>query len=199
MEEKFFDLKKEKQDRIFNAAMEIFAVNGYDNGSTQEIVKKAGISKGLLFHYFETKKELYYFLYDYCFRVLQLEVRSSSPATGEDYFDLVYRLVDIETTIMGHYPYMIAFLEKGAEVKDPELDKMQDMYADYRKLLSDYLEKADIENLRPEVDLIALKRLVHVAICEVRRRLGEKGMLEPIAYKAGISRYLDMLVKLSRK
>ena len=50
MDDKFFDLKKEKQDRILNGALKIFALNGYKNGSTDVIVKEAGISKGLLFH-----------------------------------------------------------------------------------------------------------------------------------------------------
>jgi len=44
MNEKFFDLKKEKQDRMINAALKVFAMNGYEHASTDEIVKEAGIS-----------------------------------------------------------------------------------------------------------------------------------------------------------
>ena len=55
MNDKFFDLKKEKQDRMINAGLHIFAMNGYRHASTDEIVKEANISKGLLFHYFESK------------------------------------------------------------------------------------------------------------------------------------------------
>ena len=53
MNDKFFDLKKDKQDRIINAALQVFALNGYRHASTDDIVKLASISKGLLFHYFE--------------------------------------------------------------------------------------------------------------------------------------------------
>ena len=52
MNNKFFDLKKEKQDRIINAALSVFAKNGYAHASTDEIVREASISNGLLFHYF---------------------------------------------------------------------------------------------------------------------------------------------------
>ena len=52
MNSKFFDIKKEKQDRIINAALKIFAMQGYRHGSTDDIVKEAAISKGLLFHYY---------------------------------------------------------------------------------------------------------------------------------------------------
>ena len=48
MNEKFFDLKKEKQDRMINAALKVFASNGYKHASTDDIVTEAGISKGLL-------------------------------------------------------------------------------------------------------------------------------------------------------
>ncbi len=45
MNEKFFDLKKEKQDRMVNAALKVFAIHGYGHASTDDIVKEAGISK----------------------------------------------------------------------------------------------------------------------------------------------------------
>ena len=54
MNGKFFDLNKEKQDRMINAALKVFAINGYRHASTDEIVREAGISKGLLFHYTPT-------------------------------------------------------------------------------------------------------------------------------------------------
>lgn len=39
-------------------AMELFAVSGYHNTSIASIAKSAGISKGLLYNYFESKEEL---------------------------------------------------------------------------------------------------------------------------------------------
>lgn len=58
---KFLNLNPEKQDRILNAALKEFAQKGYQNASTNEIVKEAGISKGLLFHYFNNKRICTYF------------------------------------------------------------------------------------------------------------------------------------------
>lgn len=52
MNDKFFDLKQEKQDRMINASLKIFSRGGYRHASTDEIVKEAGISKGLLFPLF---------------------------------------------------------------------------------------------------------------------------------------------------
>ena len=63
MNEKFFTLSPEKQARITNAALEVFARNDYKHASTDDIAAKAGISKGLLFYYFRNKQSLYLYLY----------------------------------------------------------------------------------------------------------------------------------------
>ena len=85
MNDKFFDLKSEKQDRMINASLKIFAINGYKHASTDDIVKEAGISKGLLFHYFINKMGLYSFLIDYSVKYMSFEF---SRTIGEetDYF-----------------------------------------------------------------------------------------------------------------
>ena len=86
MNEKFFDLKKEKQDRMINAALKIFGLNGYEHASTDEIVREAGISKGLLFHYFISKLGLYTFVYDYSVRYMILELGTGVAAEETDLF-----------------------------------------------------------------------------------------------------------------
>lgn len=66
MNEKFYELPAEKQQRIINAGLEVFGAYDYPQASTDDIAAKAGISKGLLFYYFKNKKEFYLFLFDYC-------------------------------------------------------------------------------------------------------------------------------------
>lgn len=61
----FQNLDNIKQSRILNAALQEFAENGYEQASTNQIVKNAGIGKGILFYYFKTKKDLYQYLIDH--------------------------------------------------------------------------------------------------------------------------------------
>lgn len=111
MNDKFFDLKKEKQDRMINAGLEVFAQNGYHHASTDEIVARARISKGLLFHYFGSKAGYYSFLYDYITRYALLELNGGlSDAAGMDYFDLQEQLLKIESDLLAQYPYLYLFL-----------------------------------------------------------------------------------------
>ena len=87
MNPKFFDIKKEKQDRIINAALKVIALRGFSHASTDEIVKEAGISKGLLFHYFENKQGLLDYLYGYSTRYALMELKGQLRETSPDFFE----------------------------------------------------------------------------------------------------------------
>ena len=111
MNEKFYDLKKEKQDRMINAGLRIFALNGYHHASTDEIVKEAKISKGLLFHYFGSKAGYYGFLYSYVSRYVILELRSAIREPGIDFWELQSQILETESRLMEQYPAVFLFFE----------------------------------------------------------------------------------------
>lgn len=56
--EQFDDIRKQKKELIMGVALELFAENGYHSTSISQIAKKAGISKGLTYNYFESKKDI---------------------------------------------------------------------------------------------------------------------------------------------
>ena len=114
MNEKFFDLKKEKQDRMINASLKVFAINGYKHASTDDIVSEASISKGLLFHYFGSKLGLYSFLYDYSVRFMKLELTTGVPSSVKDYFEIRKLMEFAKMQILKNYPYMQQFLDRCA-------------------------------------------------------------------------------------
>lgn len=58
----FSGLSKIKQDKIFNVALKEFSEKGYTLASTNSICKIAGISKGSIFQYFETKEDMFFFV-----------------------------------------------------------------------------------------------------------------------------------------
>ena len=113
MNEKFFDLKKEKQDRMINAALKIFALQGYSHGSTDDIVREAAISKGLLFHYFGSKLGTYRFVYDYSVRYMNLELRSNVNTDEKDLFAVMKQIEYARMRAMKGYPYMQQFLNRS--------------------------------------------------------------------------------------
>ena len=137
MNEKFFDLKKEKQDRMINAALKVFALNGYKHASTDDIVAEAGISKGLLFHYFGSKSGLYTFLHDYSVRFMKLELTTGVSSSEDDYFEIRKQMEAAKMQVLKNYPYMQHFLDRcAAETAEEAVNAIraerraiQDVYA----------------------------------------------------------------------
>lgn len=136
MNEKFFDLKKEKQDRMINAALKLFAENGYRRASTDEMVREAGISKGLLFHYFGSKLGLYEFVYDYSVKFLIMELSSALNSQETDFYVLRGQIERAKTSVMKNFPYVQLFLCKASKEEDVEAlavtaekrQQLQDLY-----------------------------------------------------------------------
>jgi len=56
--EKFSEMRQSARSRIMDAAMEIFAQEGFHPASIGRIARKAGVSKGLMYNYFKSKEEL---------------------------------------------------------------------------------------------------------------------------------------------
>jgi AcrR family transcriptional regulator len=44
--------------QVLAAAVDLFAANGYDGTSVQQIVERAGVTKGALYHYFTAKEDI---------------------------------------------------------------------------------------------------------------------------------------------
>ena len=56
--EQFAQIRQRSRDTILQTALELFAHYGYHNTSMQKIAKAAGISKGLIYNYFDNKEGL---------------------------------------------------------------------------------------------------------------------------------------------
>ena len=51
------------EERIIAAAVTLFAERGFDGTAVQQIVDRAEVTKGALYHYFDSKDELLYEIY----------------------------------------------------------------------------------------------------------------------------------------
>ncbi len=106
----FLGLDSEKQHKIFMAGVSEFAEYGYENSSTNQIVKKAGISKGSLFKYFPTKEDFYFYVLDKIAAELitSLEEKINTLST-----DLFHRNGRIEVNLSVDF---LHFLDNGLPI-----------------------------------------------------------------------------------
>lgn len=54
----FEEIREKRRAEILDAAFHIFSENGYHNASVSQIAKRAKVSKGLMYNYFDSKEEV---------------------------------------------------------------------------------------------------------------------------------------------
>ena len=196
MNGKFFDLKKEKQDRMINAALKSFALQGYLHASTDQIVRDAAISKGLLFHYFESKLGLYTFVYDYSVRYMILELGAVSAAE-KNLFELIRQIEAAHMRAMKEYPYMQQFLNRSMSEDVGEAlfaieDKRNQLVAAYDNIY----RRADYSGLPEGVDGKKLRTMMDLTMKGLMTERFQDASFQPEMLYREICSYLDMMKKI---
>ena len=160
MNEKFFNLPIEKQERIINAGYRVFSQNSYKKSPMSEIADAASISKSLLFHYFLNKKELYMFLWDNCAKTTVQYLTEYKCYEQKDLFEMMYRGMQAKMEIIRKYPDMARFVIKAYYEKDPAVcDDIRQSYQKYLNMKAKTtLMKLEPEKFMPGLDLQMMYR-----------------------------------------
>ena len=154
MYSKFLKLEPEKQNKIINAATSEFAHKGYKNASTNEIVKVAEISKGIIFHYFKNKKQLYLFLYDYLMEVMVAEYFEKPWLEDRDFLERMKKASITKLELFRKYPLIFKFFLTAYSETDPEvrveLEERKQSVIDSN--LPNVYQNVDLSNMREDID-----------------------------------------------
>lgn len=59
---------------IFNAAIKVFSIEGYDSATVEEIASEAGVAKGTLYYNFQGKEEIFKFVIDEGMKLIKNEM-----------------------------------------------------------------------------------------------------------------------------
>jgi len=105
---KIMAMEPEKRDRIINAAMKEFT-KGFKGACTDTIVREAGISKGLLFHYFGTKEKLFSFILEHASDILYDEYYSLINYKQQDIIEKIWQMTLLKMDLSYKFPSIFDF------------------------------------------------------------------------------------------
>ena len=194
MNEKFFDLKRDKQDRIINAGLKVFAKHGYRHATTDDIVKEAGISKGLLFHYFTNKVGVYVCLMDYSVRFLLLELSRTVKTDTKNYFELLKQMESGKLAVLKNYPYMQAFLDKAfEEVCLEALEECEEQKEVYRSKIEEYYKQVAEQKFKHHVTFDKMQTLFGYIIKGITADNMALDTMQPELMYIRSCEYIDMM------
>lgn len=165
MNERFYSLPDEKQQKIINAGFLVFSQNSYKKSPMNEIAACAGISKSLLFHYFRNKRELYLFLWDKACKITIEYLTEYGCYEPDDLFDMMERGMRAKIHMMKKYRSMTAFVVRAFYEKDPEVNSaIHDSYQKYFEIKAqNALECVDPDDFVEGFDLKMMYREMYLA------------------------------------
>ncbi len=111
----------EKRKNIMNAAAAAFAAYGYKKTTIDEIVAAAGISKGLFYHYYEDKKQLYLQLYDTYTDLLTESIMEEVNMQETDFFERLKQISHIRIAFINRSPALWGFLYSAYYEQHPDV------------------------------------------------------------------------------
>lgn len=142
-----------KRDKLIDSAMKEFGKNGYDKASTNVIVEESGISKGLLFHYFSTKKELFETLSIYTITLMGETIEKGIDWENGDIAQRLEDITIIKLNMFKRYPYMLEFSKTifSSETLDEIKEKVHQYIPNYYEKVFSY--NIDYSIFKDDIDI----------------------------------------------
>jgi AcrR family transcriptional regulator len=137
--EQFEAIRQERSAEILEAALYVFAEQGFHSSSVAAIAKRAGISKGLLYNYFESKEEvlkrLMNDLVDFAMR--ELEIEDLQEMTDERFEQIIAKSIDIPLQEPQRWKLFMS-LSMQQDVTEMLIEEVLGRFAPYMQSLSAY-------------------------------------------------------------
>ncbi|MDR3318400.1 MAG: TetR/AcrR family transcriptional regulator [Clostridiales bacterium] len=154
----FSRLPDEKRRAVLCAGFACFAKDGYKKTAVSEIAERAGVSKPLLFHYFESKRGMYTCLFEFAIR----EITERMRAGTEDFFESIAIATDIKMETMRAFPGMDDFMFSLIRSREPEAAELQKRAnaAQYKAAADLLFQKVDRSRFKDGIDIDTALSLV---------------------------------------
>lgn len=197
------NIDPDKRERIINAAIEEFASASYEKASTNNIVKNAGISKGLLFHYFSSKKELFEALTRFVIHMLCDAIVEKIHWEEPDLFERLKQGVIVKLEVSRVYPHAFDFIKNIVAYKQiGSIERVFELYKGYgldlEQMYKDfYTRNVDYSRFRDQTTIAETINIVRWSLEKYTEEqllaLGEEKKLDFSKTAEEINHYVDIL------
>ncbi|WP_346860046.1 TetR/AcrR family transcriptional regulator [uncultured Draconibacterium sp.] len=156
------DIRKHKKELIMGVALELFAENGYHSTSMSQIAKKAGISKGLTYNYFESKSEILNELMEHGFNEIydNLDINHDGILNEEEFIFFIKQNFKLLRENMQHWKLFFSLLLQP-KVSATFGEKYEEKAGPIFNLFFEFIKSMGSKN--PESDLMAISSMLEGA------------------------------------
>jgi AcrR family transcriptional regulator len=201
----FERVEEAKRERIIQIALEEFAANDYAQVSTNTIVERAQISKGLLFHYFGDKAGLFWYLQARVIGRMTAAAASTTTLTDGDFFDVLWRVSEAKMDTARRFPLETRFYVRTMidRTQPPDIrSTIEAQIAWAYSLMDVIIEQLDPALLREGLDpdkacrvaKLVCEGLANEVIAEMTPDVGTDYWQEKSAYVTSYCNFLRQLL-----
>jgi AcrR family transcriptional regulator len=113
--------KENTEEKILEAAKEVFIEKGNDGTRMQEIADRAGINKSLLHYYYRSKEKLFGAVFKFAFSYFAPNILSIVSDKETDIFTLIRRFVSLYLDIVMKNPFIPLFILNEVNKKNSNI------------------------------------------------------------------------------
>ena len=184
--------KDNTKNQILDAALKVFVKSGYAETTMNDIVEKSGLSKGAIYHYYSSKKDLFLSLIDYWENYFFVNIINKDLSISSS--DNLLRDItqDVIKTFKSNKHIFLAELEfwslanHDSEVRKRTTALYVKLLDLFKKIISKGIKEGDYKNLDLDVAslsvMTALQGVIWFSIFEKSNISAEKYLNDVIEF-----------------
>ena len=140
-------IREEKAQIIAESALKLFATKGYENTSISELARHAGVSKGLIYNYFDSKEAILKSIVNHVIDTMwdRFGFKDMTQMTDEDYLRFINLSLDLVLDDLDHWRLYFGIFTQPS-VLSMLMEEMMVKSGPYLKIMHDYYVEKGYEN-----------------------------------------------------
>ena len=159
-QQQFEEMRDSRRLQIMETALKLFATEGYGHCSISMLAKDAGISKGLMYNYYDSKEALLEAIIEHGLdEIMELFDPDHDGVLSSE--ELVQFIRDVFSTMRNHHSYWVLFISVIMQPRVKELlyNKPIIQYIEqFMSMLLVYFEKKGFKD--PDLEMFTLSALI---------------------------------------
>jgi AcrR family transcriptional regulator len=159
-----------KRQILVEAAVRVFSEQGFTATRVADIAERAGVGKGTVYEYFDSKEELFFAVFEW----INAQVRSrvdgvlATPATAHQHLMTLFRtsaeiVVELQDLASMNLDFWAA--SRGSAFQDRFANACRAQYREYRSIVSGLVRRGQAEGeFRDDLDAEGLATLIVSAL-----------------------------------
>ncbi|NBJ14277.1 MAG: TetR/AcrR family transcriptional regulator [Dehalobacter sp. 4CP] len=152
-------MTNQKGKAIFQAALQLFAVNGFERTTMENIASQAKVAKGTLFYRHKSKEELFVSMIRWTIDQFVATVKESAENV-EGAIQQLEKLIEVQTKLSFEHPeFAKVLLSEVWGRQDRQLllrESLREYLQFIEKIIQEGIEKKEIRPLGPELLAVSI-------------------------------------------